>query len=67
MILKALFIYVKTSDVPDPDPGSFFKLESGRNRIRIFFSYQETAGPGYQTKMAISGQIRTRIVSPVHH
>ena len=35
-----------TSDVPDsqfqvrpdPDPDFFFKLESGRNRIRIFFS-----------------------------
>ena len=40
---------------------------SGRNRIQIFFSYQDPAGSGYQTKMAISGRIRNRIVSPIHH
>ena len=51
---------------PEPDPDLFFKSRSGRNRIRIFFSYQYPAGSGYQTKMAISGRIRTRIVSPVH-
>ena len=38
-------MFARISDVPDPqfrvqpdpDPDFFFKLESGRNRIRIFF------------------------------
>ena len=61
------FYSLKTSDVPEPDPDFFFQIRIRPKPDPEFFSYQDPAGSGYQTKMAISGWIRTRIVSPVHH
>ena len=40
---------------PDPDPDSFFKLESGRNRTRIFF---------FQIKIRPDPDIRQKLQYP---
>ena len=52
---------------PDPDPGFFFKLGSGRTQIRTFFSNKDPARSGYQTKIAISGRIRNWILNTLSY
>ena len=48
--IGVLLVYIKTSDVPDLDPDFFFKLGSGRNRIRTFFQIRIRPDPDIRQK-----------------